>query len=666
MLENIYFCPSLIENMKKVLTLLFLYLSQIAYSQQALAIETFRKLTTTDQRCDFLVDSNMTKFDKPTYEAFLPIIEAKKDNKAAFFWHFQYMRFAQQFKVFNTEMLPKILEKMTKIAEKSGLEAELVIAQYQNALLEFGKKRINEQQVYALYLSYFEQIKHLGVEKFSRYTIDQTLHEIGRNFYELGDKEKALDCLLLAEKCIPQGSMTHVQTLILNLIESIYADSKDYPQAIVYAQKIYKVNSPQNPTQNAEGGDWLHTFWQGMASLDIAQFMFEMGKVKECETYANRGYELYKGKEDFTNHDKTVAEFDALQVLIKIKLQLGKLSEVEPLFQRVERLKPHIRSDMESFYFKPLRLYNNYYRYYEAQKDYINAFRYMKLANEMQDSLNRRNDKRKLWQVESHVKADSYQAQIKLVEEDNKLQQRLRNFAVLALVLFGVFAFIVYRRIKNDNKIITEQKALLEQSLGEKENLLKEIHHRVKNNLQIISGLFEKQALKASDEVSKKLMKEGQDRVFSIALVHQNLYQTDNLSTIEIKTYLEMLVKNIEKSQNTQNQKIDLALNVDDSTVDIDTAIPLGLILNELITNAYKYAFKDKLQGLIRIEFHQKAKDFFLQVQDNGIGIPSNFDINKTKSLGLNLVRGLVRQLNGVMDFKSNTEGTVFTIHFKR
>jgi two-component sensor histidine kinase len=222
---------------------------------------------------------------------------------------------------------------------------------------------------------------------------------------------------------------------------------------------------------------------------------------------------------------------------------------------------------------------------------------------------------------------------------------------------------MVYRRIKKDHKIITEQKALLEQSLGEKETLLKEIHHRVKNNLQIISGLFDKQARLTKDELARKLMKDGQDRVFSIALVHQNLYQSDNLTSIEIKSYLEMLVKNIEKSQKSELQDIQLTLDVDDSVVDIDRAIPLGLILNELITNCYKYAFKDREKGDITVRFRQNAAEFVLGVQDNGVGLPTHFDIQKTRSLGLNLVRGLVRQLGGKLDFASNAEGVTFTIH---
>jgi two-component sensor histidine kinase len=645
--------------MKKIGILLFCYLTQTVVAQQPLSVEAFRKLTTTEQRLDFLVDSNIIKMDKPTYEAILPIIEAEKDARTAFYWQYQYMRFAQQFKVYTPEMFPKILENMTKVAEKGGLEAELVVARCHTAFNNFMDKRLSEQQAYSVFLRCFEQIRGLGMDKFKRYDLLLILQTIGGNFYALGDYEKTLECLLLSEKHA-EGGRPHIKTMLLNTIECAYADTKKYPEAITYAQKIIDLNL--NSTYNTNQA-WFAIFWQGLASLDIALYMFEMGNFKEGEKYAERGYELYKAQEDLNDSEKTVAAFDVLQVLIKIKLQLGKIEESESLLKKVEFLKSKIDFSHEVNYFKPLRFYNNYYKYYEAKKDYTNAFRYMKLANEMQDSLNRRNDKRKLWQIESRVKADNYLSQIKSAEENSHFQKQLRNLAIIALFLFGAIAFVVYRRIKKDNKIIAEQKTLLEQSLGEKETLLKEIHHRVKNNLQIISGLFDKQARQVTDEATKKLMKAGQDRVFSIALVHENLYQSDNLTTIDIKSYLEMLTKNIEKSQKSEQQDIKIVLDVDDSVLDIDTVIPLGLILNELITNCYKYAFKDRTEGEILIRFRQQQKELVLGVQDNGVGLRSDFDLNKSRSLGMNLVRGLVRQIKGKLDIVSNDKGTAFTIY---
>jgi tetratricopeptide (TPR) repeat protein len=342
--------------LKKIDLLLFCFLNQAVYAQQPLVIESFRKLTTTDQRCNFLAYENVLKMDKPTYDALLPIIESKNDPKAAFFWNYQYLQFTQHFKVVALEMYPKILENMNTVAEKGGLEAELVVAQYTLTYFKFVNKHLSEQQTYSAFLHYFEQIKRLGMDQFNRYGIDQMSLSIGSHFYTLGDYEKALECLLEGEKHAEVGR-PHIKTMILNTIEAAYAETKKYPEAIAYAQKIIDLN--QNTTYNTDQ-TWYAIFWQGLASLDIAQYRFEMGHFKESETYAERGYELYKSQENLNDLAKTVAAFDALQVLIKIKLQLGKRGETERLFKKIEFLNSKIDFSDPINYFKPLRLYHSY------------------------------------------------------------------------------------------------------------------------------------------------------------------------------------------------------------------------------------------------------------------------------------------------------------------
>ncbi|TAD86241.1 MAG: sensor histidine kinase [Bacteroidetes bacterium] len=648
--------------MQKVgLFIVFLF-TQVVYGQTTATVESFRTLNSTEQRLNFLADSNIIKFDQPTYNAILAIVLERKDGKAEFFWHYKYYRFASHFKIGESKQYIEIIAEMLRIAEKNGLEAELIVSQWHKLLSESADNNLGEQDLYSVYLKFFEQIKLIGFNKFERYKLDDILKIIGCNFYALGDLEKGLECLFEAEK-ISQAAQeinAHQFTMILNTIQAIYAEAKNYPKAIVYAEKVYDLNLNYKYTGLQY---WFGVFWQALASLDIAQYKLEMGDFKESEKYAERGYQLYKAHEDLKSLEKTVASFDALQVLVRVKLLLGKVDEVAPLLERIEFLKPNIDFSLEVNYFKPMRLYDNYYRYYEVKKDYTNAFRYLKLASDMKDSLSRRNDKRKLWQIESRVKTDNYITQLKAAEEEKYFQERLRNLAVGTLLVFTVFAIVFYKRIKKDNSIIVKQKSLLELSLVEKETLLKEIHHRVKNNLQIILGLFDKQARQVTDESTKQLIKAGQDRVFSIALVHQNLYQSENLTTIEIKEYLDLLTKNIEKSQKGELQDIKINLDVDDSVVDIDLAIPLGLILNELITNCYKYAFKDRTEGEIIIRFRQEKKHFLFMVQDNGVGLPENFDLKKSLSLGMNLVRGLVRQINGDLKVVSNTSGTVFTVN---
>ena len=648
-----------ILKMKKTFLILLFSFSQIVYAQYPLDVETFRALSTTEQRLDFMIADNVNKMDKLTFDALLPIIEEEKDDKAIFYWHFQNCQFGIRFNN-SPDDCEKSLVIMKTIAEKKGYKVELVVTQFKAILTYYGNRRKFEQELYSDYLNCFEQMKMLGIENFKMYVPEWTLYEIGRNFYEMGDTEKSLECLLEAEKIT--STTSHFYTLSLNIIETIYAYRKDYPQALIYAQKIYEAHYKLNLNDNSE--KWLHNYWQGLASLNIADYLFEMGKIEECEAYADRGYQLSKIKENFNRPDIVMAEFEALQVLIKIKLRLGRLEEVVPFFKRAQVLKQHIGEQMDGYYFKPMYLYKNYVTYYEAKKDYSNAYKYIKLVNNLQDSLNRRNDKRKLWQTEMRVKVDRYQSQIQSAEADSLLQQQLRNIAVLAWLFFTLAAFVIYHRIKKDNKIIQKQKVLLEESLGEKETLLKEIHHRVKNNLQIISGLFEKQARKVTDETTKKLMREGKDRVFSIALVHQNLYHTDNLSTIEIKSYLELLAKNIEKSQANEQQNISIDLDFDHAVIDIDTAIPLGLILNELITNCFKYAFIDRYSGKIKVIFKKKDRTAYLTIEDDGIGLPPDFDQRAKQSLGMNLVQGLVRQLNGEFSFQTGHEGTVFKICF--
>lgn len=241
------------------------------------------------------------------------------------------------------------------------------------------------------------------------------------------------------------------------------------------------------------------------------------------------------------------------------------------------------------------------------------------------------------------------------------------RFFVFLLVIAGIVLAVIswgYRRAQRDKQLIREKSLLVEQSLGEKEVLLREIHHRVKNNLQIISSLLDKQARKSSDATVSKLVKEGKERIQSMALIHQNLYESEQLSGINIKSYLQELASNIQKSQAVAPNHVQLELNVADEKLDIDTAIPVGLILNELLTNCYKYAFPPEKGGTIKVDFHKKDDQYFLQVSDDGQGFTPEQGDNKTKSLGLSLVRGLVRQLEGTLEWLQVGQGASVVIRF--
>lgn len=212
------------------------------------------------------------------------------------------------------------------------------------------------------------------------------------------------------------------------------------------------------------------------------------------------------------------------------------------------------------------------------------------------------------------------------------------------------------------NRHMAEEK--IKHSLQEKEVLLREIHHRVKNNMQIISSLLSLQSNSMVDEKYKKLFKESQDRIVSMALIHEKLYQSEDIERIDLKDYINDLIRSLFQSYEVSN--IELKIDVKNVFMGIDFAIPCGLIINELVTNSIKYAFSDGRRGAISILFNSLEKGFSqLDISDNGVGIPENIDINKTASLGLHLVTLLARdQLNGEINLDRNN-GTKFIIKFK-
>ena len=217
---------------------------------------------------------------------------------------------------------------------------------------------------------------------------------------------------------------------------------------------------------------------------------------------------------------------------------------------------------------------------------------------------------------------------------------------------------------------ITKRKQIEEhirESLKEKEVLLKEIHHRVKNNMQIISSLLNLQSRYITDKQAIEMFTESQDRIKSMALVHEKLYRSKDFTKINFKEYIESLSKSLLRSYDEKRSKITLKINVSDVLLGVDYAIPCGLVINELVSNSLKHAFPEGKEGEITISFQSpKKNEFILIVSDNGIGLPKDFDFDKTESLGLYLVSILAKdQLQGKIS-ADGTKGTKFQITFKK
>jgi PAS domain S-box-containing protein len=232
----------------------------------------------------------------------------------------------------------------------------------------------------------------------------------------------------------------------------------------------------------------------------------------------------------------------------------------------------------------------------------------------------------------------------------------ISKVGVEGMTMFTVILRDVTQRVAAEEKIRT--------SLREKEALLKEIHHRVKNNLQVVTSLLGLQSRAATDEQTRKMFQESQNRIHSMALLHESLYQSNNLAMIDFPDYIRQLASHLFHSYGVRADRIHLRTNLDELYLNLDSAVPCGLIINELVSNSLKYAFPDGREGEVRIELHEHSSgQAKLVVADNGVGLRSDIDWVTARSLGLRLVRSLAEQLGARIEVKSNT-GTEVQLTF--
>ncbi len=247
----------------------------------------------------------------------------------------------------------------------------------------------------------------------------------------------------------------------------------------------------------------------------------------------------------------------------------------------------------------------------------------------------------------------------------NSLYILLNLITVYLIYLVAAIIFIIRKKnelvLDRKNNEVIKLNAILQNANNEKEILLKEIHHRVKNNLQVVMSLLNIQAQDKKDFNIDKFIEKGRSRIATIALIHENLSQTNNHTHVEFDTYLTNLVENINNT--FSNKNVYFEINTNDNHFNLPTSIPLGLIINELLNNALKYAFPENINGKIKIDIIKKSRDTFeLIIEDNGIGF-SVID-KKSKSIGLELIKMLVQQLEGKLK-KLNEKGTIYCIEFK-
>ncbi|MDT0607365.1 sensor histidine kinase [Croceitalea rosinachiae] len=317
--------------------------------------------------------------------------------------------------------------------------------------------------------------------------------------------------------------------------------------------------------------------------------------------------------------------------------------------------------------------------YYDKIESFKSASTFYKRNERITDSLKANELSILKQQLVAIVGTSDLENSRKLINEQKLANEKIRSeiqakderinlvFISLVFTLLG-FAGLVYAYLKSikNQRLIAEQKHFIENSLKEKESLLKEIHHRVKNNLQMVSSLLSLQTRNTKSKAAIVALEEGKSRVKAMALIHQKLYQNDDLSVIEMQGYIESLINSVQSVYKKGGHNISITVDAEATELDIDRAIPFGLILNELVSNSFKYAFPESDEnGKIYIHLRKNGEGGYFEYADNGIGLPEDTDERTNSSMGLRLINRLVNQLQSKLNIDKTKEGVRFWFNFK-
>lgn len=483
------------------------------------------------------------------------------------------------------------------------------------------------------------------------YTNLAAIHQDNKNY------TKAIEYYNLSIDYYKQDGNLAFQLAPMANMANAYMDIQEYTKAINAYKQMLELASNVDDRSN------------GPAYHGIGICYLELEAYDKAEKYLLKSQQYHKA----THY--TYREAGSFEILGRVDLKQNKIQNAKMHFKKASELfyesilfnkKNNIRKDeisnaylslskIDSIYKNPERSLQNY-KQHIIYKDSVNDEKKIKIAERLEFARETEKKNQEIIVLENQNKIQQVNA-----EKQRYLEIGLLTFLVLVMLLLGVVS----------NRYRLKQRALkiIEEKNEENKLLMREIHHRVKNNLQIISSLLGTQIDKNIDNAElKTILQESQNKIKSMAIIHQNLYKGNQFAKVSVTSYIKELIDHIQKSFEKDNTKIQFDLDIDPNQIQIGLAVPLGLILNELITNCYKYAFSDKdaINNTIKIVFSQMddSSQYRLIIKDNGKGLPQDFDLNNLSSFGMQLVQGLVEQLQGEIQINQQ-QGTTFTMHIK-
>lgn len=494
-------------------------------------------------------------------------------------------------------------------------------------------------------------------EKINDLTQLANIHNnIGMIYYLSGMQNKSTEYFLKSlEDNIKSNNKQGMAIGYLNM-SSIFIEKNELKKALDFLQKALQINKEFN-----------YNVAIAQCYTELSNIQFLKKNTDSALIYINWAKDIYLQLKDSLG-------------LAKAYLYRGKYIKNQNIHAALEELivaERYITPNMDLK--QKISIYSALSELYALKKDYKNAYRSFHYTNLLKDSLNDFEQKKKVQEMQIRFETKRMENEISRLqqiteakEKENtiqqyelkrsKSQQALLLFIVSSLVVMSVLLIVIlFNRTKLNRKLSLQNLQILKQK-EEKETLLKEIHHRVKNNLQIVNSLLRLQSNQINDEKITELFEEAQNRIITMALIHEKIYRTENLAQIDFKEYIEALSGNLVKTYNL-NKLIKIEKNIEVEHFGIDQLVPIGLILNEMLSNSFKHAFTNVIEGKIWISFKiNSEKKYELIVGDNGKGLNS-VEFENPSSLGLELIKTFTEQLNGLIELNTK-KGTEYKIVF--
>lgn len=523
---------------------------------------------------------------------------------------------------------------------------------------------------------------------------------LGNVYSEMSNYIDALRYNLLAVKTGEElGDSSLLMASIYNRLAMAYYTIEYFKPAMEYYQKgmhISRVNNDAYGVQNfqfniAELLAKTNHNQQALDSFNAAYNNPPVTDVYDQGFFMMRYIPLYLSMKDYANaekcYNKLLKIYDQVDERMKQELRLT-ISSYLVKMNNYTAAKPYLDAFMKMHptYPSAVRRYANMvmlrYKTDSALGNLSSAIKNMVLYKQLSDSASNLAQSKQLGQMQLQFETEQKDKDIKLLVQKNQLQQaslqkeRVFRYVIIAsVIILIIFLALIYNRYRNkkltniqlekQQNEINAQNDTLKGLLDEKEWLLREIHHRVKNNLQIIISLLNTQSQYLNNKDALTAIRNSQQRMYSMSLIHQRLYQTDNLGKIDMHWYIPEMIGYMKDSFETEN-RISFKVACDPIELDVVQAVPVGLILNEAVSNAIKYAFPDGRKGKIGISLTEIEEGCCeLIICDNGVGIPADKDILATESLGMSLMYGLSAQLDGAFTLTGNHPGVRISMSFR-